>query len=738
MGPKGSARWRRAAACASVLLMFTAPSVCLAEEAQSSVEPVAVVVEAQDQAQAAADTTTETPVTDAAPTETEQTPAKEQSTEDEQASEVSVATDTDQQAVPVPSPAAAPAAPASDAGAAADSTAQSSSDNETTSVTSADDTDPQDGPLTGIQYIDGDWHYYDESGNPATGWYTWEDGTRSYFENGDALTDFNIMDDGVYYFDPDDRHSFFKWVHYIDDFMYYFDGNGHMWTGWLTWKADKTRSYFLDDGTALSGWDEVDGETYYFDPGNWNHGLRWLQKVDDKSYYFDSDCHMVTGWVTWNADKTRSYFEPDGDSEDYGAALSGWRGDGAKRYYIDPSTLRTVRWAQKLDDKLYYFDADCHMWTGWLTWAADKSRSYFGSDGAAVSGWKADGVKRYYISPSTLHTVRWLQTIDDKMHYFDGDYTMHTGWVTWNSDKTRSYFGADGIALSGWRNDGAKRYYIDPKTLHTVRWLQTIDGKMYYFDADCHMHTGWVTWNADKSRSYFGSDGVAVSGWKNDGKKRYYIDPSTLHTVRWAQTIDGRQYYFDGNYVMYTGWLTWQADGSRTYFNADWRMANYGAALPIVSEKNRTRKSIEALCRDAIYWVTEGNLGYDQAQRYSWQHSGYREGTEVDYSAFVIGLLRRHGFSVGDATYTGDMRSNLRAHGWKVVKVNGAPRKGDILLNDGDHTALYVGDGMVAQASRGEAGHSTYGGKAGNQDGYETNLRGYYNYPWSCYLRYVG
>ena len=45
---------------------------------------------------------------------------------------------------------------------------------------------------------------------------------------------------------------------------------------------------------------------------------------------------------------------------------------------------------------------------------------------------------------------------------------------------------------------------------------------------------------------------------------------------------------------------------------------------------------------------------------------------------------------------------------------------------------------MVAQASRGEAGHSTNGGKAGNQDGYETNLRGYYNYPWSCYLRYVG
>lgn len=148
--------------------------------------------------------------------------------------------------------------------------------------------------------------------------------------------------------------------------------------------------------------------------------------------------------------------------------------------------------------------------------------------------------------------------------------------------------------------------------------------------------------------------------------------------------------------------------------------------------------SINELCNDGIWWVQHGNLGYDQGQRWSWEQSGYKTGTEVDCSSFVIGLLRKHGFEVGSVTYTGDMSANLTRHGWKRVANNGAPQKGDILLNDVHHVALYVGDGKLIQASRGEAGHRVSGGAAGDQDDYETNLRSYYDYPWDCYLRYTG
>ena len=394
-----------------------------------------------------------------------------------------------------------------------------------------------------------------------------------------AKNTFKNVNGKTYYFG--DNTYAVKWAQTIGGKHYYFDGSCAMVTGWVTWNADKSRSYFGSDGASLSGWQTVEGKKYYFDSDNWDHGYRWAHTLDGKYYYFDADCHMWTGWLTWAADKSRSYFGSDG------AALSGWQTVGGKRYYFDPkNSYHGLRWVQTLDGKMYYFDADCHMWTGWLTWNADKTRSYFDPDsasatyGAALPGWRNDGAKRCYIEPKTLHAVRWAQTIGGKYYYFDADCHMWTGWLTWAADKSRSYLGSDGAALSGWQTVGGKRYYFDPKnSYHGLRWVQTLDGKMYYFDADCHMWTGWLTWAADKSRSYFGSDGVAVTDWQTIGGKRYYFLPTTYRAVRWLQTIGDNKYYFDGSYAMQTGWITWNADKSRSYFNVNKNSTDYGAML---------------------------------------------------------------------------------------------------------------------------------------------------------------
>lgn len=131
------------------------------------------------------------------------------------------------------------------------------------------------------------------------------------------------------------------------------------------------------------------------------------------------------------------------------------------------------------------------------------------------------------------------------------------------------------------------------------------------------------------------------------------------------------------------------------------------------------------------YWCTQGNLGYDQ-----WNRNDIRYGGECDCSSLVIHVLKEAGFDTGGATYTGNMRSNLVARGWKVIPVNGNPQKGDILLNDGSHVAMWLGD-CLAQASIDENGNIK-GGKSGDQTNYETNVRSYYNYPWNCYLRWGG
>ncbi len=56
-------------------------------------------------------------------------------------------------------------------------------------------------------------------------------------------------------------------------------------------------------------------------------------------------------------------------------------------------------------------------------------------------------------------------------------------------------------------------------------------------------------------------------------------------------------------------------------------------------------------------------------------------------------------------------------------------RRGDIYLNEGHHTAMCTSadPDMLAQFSRSETGGIR--GRTGDQDGYESNIRGYYSYP---------
>lgn len=130
------------------------------------------------------------------------------------------------------------------------------------------------------------------------------------------------------------------------------------------------------------------------------------------------------------------------------------------------------------------------------------------------------------------------------------------------------------------------------------------------------------------------------------------------------------------------------------------------------------------------YWCNDGNLGYDQSNRWD-----IRQGGECDCSSLVIFALREAGYDTGDASYTGNLSSNLTKRGWKRIPVNGQPQAGDILLNDADHVAVWLGD-CLAQASIDENGNIA-GGQSGDQ-GNETNCRSYYDYPWNCYLRYSG
>ena len=111
--------------------------------------------------------------------------------------------------------------------------------------------------------------------------------------------------------------------------------------------------YQNEDGTyAKQEFKEVNGNTYYFDSDG--YAVYGLNVIEGERYYFASDGSMTTGWMSWKADGTRSYFDP----ENGGAALSGWQTIDNKTYYFDPSNCRCAVGVRIIEGEAFEFDIE--------------------------------------------------------------------------------------------------------------------------------------------------------------------------------------------------------------------------------------------------------------------------------------------------------------------------------------------------------------------------------------------
>lgn len=145
---------------------------------------------------------------------------------------------------------------------------------------------------------------------------------------------------------------------------------------------------------------------------------------------------------------------------------------------------------------------------------------------------------------------------------------------------------------------------------------------------------------------------------------------------------------------------------------------------------------MSAIIDNAInYAVTIANdnaHGYDQVNRW---------GKDFDCSSLIITAYNVSGIPVKahGATYTGNMRKAFTECGFKaLVYYKGIDLiRGDVLLNEQHHTAMYIGNGQIVQASINEKGTTT-GGRTGDQTGREIAVSKFYEYSkgWQYVLRY--
>ena len=122
--------------------------------------------------------------------------------------------------------------------------------------------------------------------------------------------------------------------------------------------------------------------------------------------------------------------------------------------------------------------------------------------------------------------------------------------------------------------------------------------------------------------------------------------------------------------------------------------------------------------------------GYDQTNR---------NAPDYDCSSLVGTALHEAGFNVSPYSWTGNLRKQLLACGFKEIGVNETRKKGDIFLTENHHVVMCVDSDTIVHASINEKGTIT-GGKTGDQTGKEICTRSFYtpSYGWDYHFRYSG
>lgn len=130
----------------------------------------------------------------------------------------------------------------------------------------------------------------------------------------------------------------------------------------------------------------------------------------------------------------------------------------------------------------------------------------------------------------------------------------------------------------------------------------------------------------------------------------------------------------------------------------------------------------------AVEIAKDDSHGYSQQSRW---------GKDFDCSSLMYecGYAAGYNLPMSGTRYTGTMIDHFSKAGFRVDAYDGNLsdlEPGDILLNTTYHTAVYIGNGKIVEASCSETGGID--GMQGDQTGTEIAINPVYNYPWTHVL----
>jgi len=312
--------------------------------------------------------------------------------------------------------------------------------------------------------------------------------------------------------------------------------------------------YYYIDGKAVSGWQMIGTDWYYFDPAT-KIGAEGDVKIGLVTFNFEHGKLTAGVWVK-TLFGTRYYYGP-GFYNDRGS----WRNIDGKDYYFEKGYRLEGGYELVFENQInrnwYYFNADgsCDkskkLPDGFYT---DRNGLAYSKDGQAPGG---------------------LQCIDGKYYYFND-----LGYAQKNGTYASRLFKDDYAAYTGLlEKDGVLYYYVNGRTAtcglfeldgdyYYAYWGGVVktDGRYYVEASYCDLPVGNYT---------FGADGKMLHGVvEKDGISYLYVNGSTAsnglykidgdyYCSYWGGVLrtDGR-YYVDKTYCdLPVGNYTFGADG---------------------------------------------------------------------------------------------------------------------------------------------------------------------------------
>lgn len=237
-----------------------------------------------------------------------------------------------------------------------------------------------------------------------------------------------------------------------------------------------------------------------------------------------------------------------------------WGTEAGKKVFIDKSGNRVTGFCF-IGEKLYFFNEEGIMKTGWLL-LTDGTHRYFNSDGSGIiNSWKKIGKYRYHFDDIGIMAVG-LKTIGGKIYFFDSTGKMRTGWVTTGGKKYYFDKKSGSAYTNKWFKYKKKKYHFDSEGV-MAKGLTYIGGKLYFFNSKGQMKKGWVTTGGKKY--YFDKKGRAyVNRWLKKKKKKYHFDSEGV-MAKGLTYIGSNLYFFNSKGRMKKGWVT--TGGNKYYFD---------------------------------------------------------------------------------------------------------------------------------------------------------------------------